>query len=481
MTKFLNISTDNTLGGLNASDVVVSSQKAIRTAINQKVGADYDTSNKRAIFDGAIGSPGTPVHNSTISFTQGGVSKGSFTLNQSDNATIALDAEITNCITEIPQNIKIELNNGVLTIKSGTKVYIPNGLYGSSKVFTEYTLTTDKVCTITGSSTNGKHMIFLNSTGSNDWIHVDYVVSGTTDSASSRAWHAWYDTTNNYVKLFGDYAGFLYNTGFPIAIATITSGVWTSLDQVFDVFGYVGSAIFSLPGVSFICPNGRNADGTSNNIIKTSTAVTVENGYNEGSTLRTVTQDYIYYTGVGTIGYWCVADSFIDYYPTPASNKWWRVYDTRLNKLFYSSAGAAYRQSVEPFYLGTVSRNNNSTPSKITDLVVEKTFQAQDHYDTGYMAHQAMPSSNYIDLTLGANGTTYTAPADGWFALKKIGNANEIISFDNGEFCTTNCSSTSGISLAVYIPVRKGEAIIAGYSASGSTTYFRFVYAEGSK
>ena len=34
---------------------------------------------------------------------------------------------ITNCITEISQDIKVELNNGTLTLKAGSKVYVPNG------------------------------------------------------------------------------------------------------------------------------------------------------------------------------------------------------------------------------------------------------------------------------------------------------------------------------------------------------------------
>ena len=33
----------------------------------------------------------------------------------------------TNCITEIPQNIKLELENGEVTLKSGSKIYTPNG------------------------------------------------------------------------------------------------------------------------------------------------------------------------------------------------------------------------------------------------------------------------------------------------------------------------------------------------------------------
>lgn len=71
MTKYLNISTDTTLGGLSPSDEVVSSQKAIK---------DY--------VDGKI----PTVNNPTITITQGGVTKGSFTLNQASGDTIALDA-----------------------------------------------------------------------------------------------------------------------------------------------------------------------------------------------------------------------------------------------------------------------------------------------------------------------------------------------------------------------------------------------------
>lgn len=36
-------------------------------------------------------------------------------------------SQITNCITEIPQDIKLELVDGTLTLKAGSKVYIPNG------------------------------------------------------------------------------------------------------------------------------------------------------------------------------------------------------------------------------------------------------------------------------------------------------------------------------------------------------------------
>ena len=36
--------------------------------------------------------------------------------------------QITNCLTKIPQDIKLELNNGTITLKAGSKVYNGNGI-----------------------------------------------------------------------------------------------------------------------------------------------------------------------------------------------------------------------------------------------------------------------------------------------------------------------------------------------------------------
>lgn len=68
MAKILNADIDITLGGENASNEAISSQKAIKSYVDNS------------------------IKNSTITFTQGGVEKGSITLNQSTDETIALDA-----------------------------------------------------------------------------------------------------------------------------------------------------------------------------------------------------------------------------------------------------------------------------------------------------------------------------------------------------------------------------------------------------
>lgn len=62
------------------------------------------------------------VNNSTISFTQGGVTKGSFTLNQSTGATIDLDAGVTTDGTTINKNSSGELQTiGVINQNDATK------------------------------------------------------------------------------------------------------------------------------------------------------------------------------------------------------------------------------------------------------------------------------------------------------------------------------------------------------------------------
>lgn len=96
------------------------------------------------------------------------------------------------------------------------------------------------------------------------------------------------------------------------------------------------------------------------------------------------------------------------------------------------------------------------------------------------IANLAMPSSSYIDLTLGASGSAYTAPADGYILLNKTGlGTGQLVSFTNGAIKTMTSCVSSGIWVITWIPVRKNDIIVYEYSATGSTNYFRFIYAQG--
>ena len=168
---------------------------------------------------------------------------------------------ITNCITKIPQDIKLELNNGTLTLKAGSKIYIPNG----SGIFDEVITSTDMTLSYT-KLTLTKELLLLrnNQTAIEHWTTTD-CYSG--NSQPLETYHCWYNTNENTIKSTTD-GGSSYSTNLslPIAIVSVDSTGILSIDQIFKGFGYIGSTVFTLPGIEGLCPNGRNEDGTLNNI-----------------------------------------------------------------------------------------------------------------------------------------------------------------------------------------------------------------------
>lgn len=183
----------------------------------------------------------------------------------------------TNCVTFIPNDIILELNSGTLTLKAGSKVYIPNG----ANTFDTYTIETNRTYAYsTGTSTR---MLFYNKTaGGMQSMSIDSCFSGDTAPSSSGYW---YDTANNKVKRSEDSGATWDNVerSLPIAIIQVTNGSITNIEKVFNGFGYIGNLIFVLPGVRGIYPNGRNSDGTLKNTEVTTTNVITGTGTYSGN------------------------------------------------------------------------------------------------------------------------------------------------------------------------------------------------------
>lgn len=172
---------------------------------------------------------------------------------------------ITNCITKIPQNIKLELANGALTLKKGSKLYKPNG----ASNFQEIILNADVTRSNFDDSSNTIVLFYNATTNIIGWYTLNQnIYSGDTAPASPITQSVWYDTLNNVIKNTADAGRNWIETDLtlPFAIVTRTNGVITSIDQVFNGFGYIGSTYFSLPGVECLIPNGRKKDGSLINI-----------------------------------------------------------------------------------------------------------------------------------------------------------------------------------------------------------------------
>jgi hypothetical protein len=193
---------------------------------------------------------------------------------------------ITNCITEIPQDIKLELNNGTLTLKAGSKVYVPNGV----GKFDVVTVASDIVASTP--YTNEPIFVYYYNNGIAQ-ANRSAQCSGASNTITNGFW---YDTTNNVISRITNSAATYSGISLPIAIVSASNGSWTSIDQVFNGFGYIGSTVYALPGVKGLIPDGRNADGTLKNIeVTTSQVVT--------NTHTTTLKDYYFCIGAsGNIG-----------------------------------------------------------------------------------------------------------------------------------------------------------------------------------
>ncbi len=371
--------------------------------------------------------------------------------------TIALESDIgrTNCITEIPQDLKIEISSGTFTLKAGSKVYVPNG----AGVFDSYTLPSDKTVTPSAFSTSSNRFVIISPSKNLDMVDViaDYIYSGTTApttfDGNGKAY--WYDTTNNVIKRTQD-SGTTWLSGysFPIAIVDITNGVGVSkIDQVFNGFGYIGSTVFALPGVKGLIPNGRNADGTLKN-----TSFTINNVLTTTDTSGATGALEYYINGSG------VYRANLGAYIYDEKDNYWKY--NGVNQSFILLDANAYR-----------------TSGKVSSFNPKFAFQALDYNDSDYIAHQAMPSGTYTDLSLGTSGSTYTAPADGYFYLRKAGTATNqyIYMGGNGLSQDVFCPLSNGGTRSIWLPVKKGAVVTISYNADGSVTSFRFIYAVGAR
>ena len=430
-------------------------------------------------YDDLLNKPTIPtVNNATLTIQKNGTTVKTFTANASSNVTANItvptkisdltndsnfantdlsnltstganignwSSNVTNCITEIPQDIKLELSSGTLTLKAGSKAYKPNG----AGVFNEITTAND--LTITAAAT-GKSLICVNSNGSGLIVRVAAkCVSGTTRSLTD-TYMLWYDTTNNVINNYGsDSSTPAQTVSLPIAVVTVSGGAISSIDQVFNGFGYIGSTMFALPGVKGLIPDGRNSDGTLNNGNLNITSV-------------------LTYTNTSVFDRRNIIIRNSDIVPTSV----YLDVEGNRNRRTDNNNIVAYVNA------GIVSA---TTGGKITSFSPKYAFHAVDYNDTEYIANQAGPSNRYVDLTLGASWSQYTAPADGYICLRKAGNSDEYIKILNttSQIGSMGISRAGGFDIPVTVKVSKGDIVQVAYTASGATNYFRFVYANGSK
>ena len=258
--------------------------------------------------------------------------------------------QITNCITEIPQDIKLELNDGTLTLKAGSKVYVPNG----AGVFDEIVISNDIQHTSTVSGT-AEQLLFYRKTSNSINCHwnISDCFSGTTTPSQST--YIFYNTSSNIIRYCVNSTVYNEEVSLPIAKIKMTDGVFTSIDQVFNGFGYIGSLTYALPKVKGLIPNGRNADGTMNNLEYTTPSVIIRDWGAEGYT--------------GPVHYWLMSNNILsntgkNYHISPDG---YLIDDYRGNRISGFVCADGYRTA------GKITTFNMRQPITIPDT-------ASNHY-----------------------------------------------------------------------------------------------------
>lgn len=360
--------------------------------------------------------------------------------------------QITNCITEIPQDIKLEINNGIITLKAGSKVYNGNGVLK--------TTTTD----ISSVNANYDGQVLIALSKDFDVLITGFVPGETVSElpTSTASFKIYYNTTDK--KCYLDTIDGWQECSLPIALGTSTVSSWVSIDQVFNGFGFVGSTIFALPGIKGLSPNGND----SLTGIKKNNIISIEN-------ILTYTCPNI------------TANVILDLYANKIAINSQAFDKPTIDLIFfdeinnYNYAGLGISNDI---WVGSARIENG----KIVLFNPKHPISLVDKNNSSWVAQQAMPSKKYINLELGISGTVYTAVANGYIQLvKQATAANQyLVAYDTNLPSTTVDEntiaikwSTSGVNDILYFPVRKGQQFIIGYTFGGQTIAFRLIFAQG--
>ena len=364
---------------------------------------------------------------------------------------------ITNCLLEVPQRIKLELNDGTLTLKAGSQVIVPNGFEadGITPKFDYVDIESD--IAINSVNANGECTLYYNQTeGGLSFYYTNTNSSGTTPPMRDGTF---YNTANNIINRYTNGSAI---TQLSLPLATIIDGTSTitSIDQVFNGMGYIGSTVWVDKGVKGLIPNGRNEDGSLNNVeFETSRVLTHTNTNNLNSV------------------HWIICnDSKIEEWDSVS----WIGYNEEKN-IIYNKNGSASSKDGNQIACSVIAYMNHDGTELITSFQPKLPFRAVDYNDKSEISGWGMPSNRYIDLTFGTSGSKYTIPTNGYVYVS--GNAKAVnarIELVTSNLSTKCISPMKTTSLSIFIPVMKGDVVSIFYENTDIIT-IRFVYAEGSK
>lgn len=261
-----------------------------------------------------------------------------------------------------------------------------------------------------------------------------------------------------------------------------------------------GSTLTIKAGVKVLIPNGRNADGSLNNIEYT---VANDISYTYGVSPNPsgpIINDYIFLRADGTIErlngnfVFMVANGYQLNLQT--GNNQYRIAYVEENNLWYETVD--YGANWSEMGMTLIGKLNVESNNAISNERPDLTLSAWSNSTTSksiLSTTASFPSDwLWVDLSglwTGASPTNYVAPADGYVTLwrQALAETDWIClaqALTNGTGGVTCVSSTGGYVqnvdfnyLHAFLPVQKGSTFTLTHRGAGALLSFKFIYAKG--
>lgn len=401
------------------SDLSVKTEQVAQQAVNAAQTAQTNAQSAQSSSQSAQGSAQSAAQSAQAA---------------ASSASLAdIQNKITNCLTKIPQDINLVLSEGTLTLKAGSKVYKGDG--------TAVSINSDTVLSVQTGFSNTQGLVFYNPT-SDDFCPLERCFSGATAPTVTGNTNFWYDTaeksvkyTNNKGQTWND-----FSISLPLAVVTVGSnGTVTSIDQVFNGFGYIGSVPFILPGVECLRTSGRNTDGTLKSALSTISTVLIP------ELISDISRTEIYINGA-------------------------------TSSVALQKGGYVYNEQDNLFYFVTAARNvcfafsvARDSTGRILSLTPQNTFHAVDYNDLAKVDGLAQQTDSLVQNgrigfpNLSAKvsiNSGYTAPSNGWvLIISSNSNANTEMKFDNAQVYFQGAAGSAASAACGFIPIKKGQVV----------------------
>ena len=298
-----------------------------------------------------------------------------------------------------------------------------------------------------------------------DSKYSDHELNNLSWLKSEGQWNAKAVYPTSYDKLLKVYNGTETVVGLSVKLSTET---YTDYDFVLNT----SDETFRLP---LLNGDEHIADYTNSTTIGNNVDFIVpQNGFIRNFVTNASGTSYASVNGVAIIEHCSNASVYNDSDIVKVSKgDIYHSYFTSDSSVFYKAKGNGSLY----YYVGeTVQNANLIDAGRIGEQLATKTDMQQ-------ASGAGMPSNKYIDLTVGATGSTYTAPANGWFSLLRVvstANINITLTTNKKMYSRSVSTTTGAQTLKASIPVAKGDTLTVEWNGNSIGTYeFYFIYAEG--